>query len=336
MRGALTKISIAMATFNGELFIREQLQSFLVQTRHPDELIVTDDGSSDATLRLLADFSKQAPFSVEVHRNKTRLGYSRNFERAISLCRGEIIFLSDQDDVWFSDKLKTVVRAFEEDRGVQVVVNDQLLTDAALRNVGVTKLDNLRRAGKSSDGLIEGCCSAFRREWGALLFPVPSSAEEMIRSSSLSHDRWLNEISILLSARRVIDRPLQYFRRTGENVTSWVLSEPKRVRFGDLRRERKPVAPINAWRNRLEVLQLYDRWLFDKRAQLDKFGAPVEDARDLLVREQKSLEDRIQLACSRLPKRVPQVLSLLRRGGYGYFNGWKSALNDLIRPAHRA
>ena len=94
------KISIAMATFNGDKFIKEQLDSFAKQTITPFELVVCDDGSTDSTLGIVMNFAQSASFKVRVYQNPENLGFSNNFMKCASLCEGEWIAFSDQDDVW--------------------------------------------------------------------------------------------------------------------------------------------------------------------------------------------------------------------------------------------
>lgn len=106
------KISIALATYNGARFLKEQLVSLAEQTILPAELIVTDDGSTDETLSILEWFSCVAPFHVSVHCNDKRLGYGMNFLKAASLCSGEVIAFCDQDDVWLPFKLERLCMAF--------------------------------------------------------------------------------------------------------------------------------------------------------------------------------------------------------------------------------
>jgi glycosyltransferase involved in cell wall biosynthesis len=84
-------ISIAMATFNGEKFLRDQLNSLSRQTHLPDELVVTDDCSTDQTVTVLKKFQSEAPFVVRLSVNEHRLGYAENFLRAASQCMGDLI-----------------------------------------------------------------------------------------------------------------------------------------------------------------------------------------------------------------------------------------------------
>jgi len=103
-----------MATFNGEKYIHAQLESLAAQTMLPLELVVTDDGSSDRTLEIVEEFKKNSKFSVQILRNEKRLGYEENFLKAATLCSGEFVAYSDQDDVWFPNKLARCCEAFSD------------------------------------------------------------------------------------------------------------------------------------------------------------------------------------------------------------------------------
>src|SRR5262249_10160572 len=102
------KISIALCTYNGAKYLSSQLESYLAQTCLPDEVVVCDDCSQDETVTILNDFAIRAPFPVRILVNDQNLGSTKNFEKSISLCSGEIIFLSDQDDVWMPNKIERV------------------------------------------------------------------------------------------------------------------------------------------------------------------------------------------------------------------------------------
>ena len=123
------KVSIAMAAYNGADYLSEQLSSFLLQTRLPDELVVCDDASSDSTVSIIEEFALRAPFEVRLIKNKQNLGYIRNFEKALSLCQGDLIFLSDQDDVWFPEKVCYIEKFFLKDAARLLVIHDGKLFD---------------------------------------------------------------------------------------------------------------------------------------------------------------------------------------------------------------
>jgi glycosyltransferase involved in cell wall biosynthesis len=142
-------ISIAMATYNGERYIREQLDSFATQTLPPDEVVICDDCSRDNTLAVVEKFAQSAKFNIRFARNERQLGFTRNFEKALSLCDGDLIFLSDQDDVWFPEKIEIVRNTFVSYPSVQVVINDVEIADGQLKSSGATLLGNIQRAGQS-------------------------------------------------------------------------------------------------------------------------------------------------------------------------------------------
>ncbi|HUA36732.1 MAG TPA: glycosyltransferase, partial [Candidatus Binataceae bacterium] len=127
-----TRISIAMAVCNGERFVREQLESFSRQTRLPDELIVSDDASTDDSIEIVRSFAATAPFTVRVLANQKNLGCSKNFERAIQACTGDLIFLSDWDDVWLPNKIAVMERAFRQWPSAGVVISCRQYVDENL------------------------------------------------------------------------------------------------------------------------------------------------------------------------------------------------------------
>ncbi|MGI4758807.1 MAG: glycosyltransferase [Janthinobacterium lividum] len=123
------RLSIAMCTFNAGRYLEEQLATISVQTRLPDELVVCDDGSSDATMSQLYAFARVAPYPVRIIQNAQTLGYSRNFAQAIELCTGEAIILSDQDDRWHTTRLEKMKNIFLQDENAMGVFTNGDLMD---------------------------------------------------------------------------------------------------------------------------------------------------------------------------------------------------------------
>lgn len=122
--------SVALCTYNGERYIREQLESILDQTMPVDEIVVCDDGSTDGTLQIIESFIGTTDTTIHIHRNENNLGPAKNFQKAINLCSGDIIFLSDQDDLWMPEKVETIVHYFDFNPGHQVVYTDAYLIDS--------------------------------------------------------------------------------------------------------------------------------------------------------------------------------------------------------------
>src|SRR5690349_20095217 len=122
-------ISVAMCTYNGARFLPEQLESIAAQTRLPGELVVCDDRSTDESAEIVRDFARRSPFSVRLEINQENLGSTKNFEKAIGLCQGEIIALADQDDVWHGQKLSCLAGVLENDDRIGAVFSDAELIE---------------------------------------------------------------------------------------------------------------------------------------------------------------------------------------------------------------
>jgi glycosyltransferase involved in cell wall biosynthesis len=118
-----------MCTYNGGEFLPQQLRSIAEQTLLPCELIVCDDGSTDATAGIIEAFRLRAPFPVRLTRNERNLGSTKNFEKAVCLCRGDAIALCDQDDVWGEQKLARMALVLEREADVGGVFCDAFLLD---------------------------------------------------------------------------------------------------------------------------------------------------------------------------------------------------------------
>ncbi|GAG35502.1 unnamed protein product, partial [marine sediment metagenome] len=118
------KLSVAMCTCNGAAFLPEQLASIAAQTRRPDELVVCDDHSTDKTVSIVESFAAKAGFDVRLVVNAQPLGATKNFEKAIGLCGGDIIALSDQDDVWLPGKLSRIEAALAGSPAAAMVFAD--------------------------------------------------------------------------------------------------------------------------------------------------------------------------------------------------------------------
>lgn len=122
-------ISVALCTYNGARYIREQIESILNQTMKVDEIVVCDDGSTDETLSIIESLREKTSVDIRIYRNEKNLGVCANFQKAVNLCKGDTIFLSDQDDVWHNDKVETIVNYFIHNHQKQVVFTDGQLID---------------------------------------------------------------------------------------------------------------------------------------------------------------------------------------------------------------
>jgi len=194
----MSKVSIALCTYNGAKFLDEQVDSFLEQTRLPDELIVCDDCSQDETVAKLEKFAATAPFPVKIFENESNLRSTKNFEKAITLCTGEIIFLSDQDDYWQPRKIERILQEFQKNEAVGLVFSNAEISDDNLQPLGQDLWDFTFPAEKRviaadknlfdvliSQNAVTGATMAFRAAYRKNFTPIPDDIPNLI------HDNWI-------------------------------------------------------------------------------------------------------------------------------------------------
>lgn len=215
--------SVALCTYNGERYIRKQMESILNQTMKVDEIVICDDGSSDSTVKIIHILQATATHTnILLYQNKTPLGVANNFQKAVNLCQGDIIFLSDQDDIWHPDKVETIVGWFNDNLTISVVITDAILIDS----IG-EKLKNPRNTlFKNTYTQIEQKLFNSGRQLESFLFENHATGATMaIRKTFLEKhpfayncsDEILHDYVIALQAVQehelgIIDRPLISYR----------------------------------------------------------------------------------------------------------------------------
>lgn len=325
------KISIAMATYNGAKYIQEQLESFSNQTLLPDELIVCDDGSTDQTLEIIDNFSRTAAFSVNIYKNENRLGFAANFGRAMSLCSGDIVFLSDQDDYWFHNKIEAIAEIFKKNKDAWLVINDAEITDSTLKPTGMSIIGQINSAKLSINNHINGCCSAYKKNINKILLPIPDW--------TIGHDSWLHQISSLFGLRVITNKQLQYYRRHNNNTSTHITSSTSSISY--FKRFKSTIFSDNL---RIKPIKSCDIRIF----QLGYLRRRLETNSDFLLKNLPSPsvfsttllnidamisanENRKLILAKRLPSRLIAAIHFYRTGGYQPFEGFKSFAKDVLR-----
>ena len=222
------RISVAMATYDGERYLPEMLESLATQTRPPDELVVRDDGSSDRTLDVVHDFAARAPFAVHVvPSDDGRLGYAQNFVAASRACTGDLLFFADQDDAWRPEKLETVSRAVS-DGEVAAVFHDFSLQAADGSQVAPSYAGVLAERGFLPVVALKGCSIAVTRGFIDTWDWPP-------RSSPVSHDFWVTLLATAFGQRRILPDILIDHRIHDRNTSGWIPDQNSRefTRSGD-------------------------------------------------------------------------------------------------------
>lgn len=216
-------ISVAIASFNGEKYIRKQIESILNQTRKVDEIVISDDGSTDKTLAIIKDISAHTNIEIVQIKNNKNHGYCGNFENAIKNTKGDIVFIADQDDVWMPDKVEKVVQLFSDFRDCNAVItngniinqNEQVLSDSLTSSFTVTDyimhLDGPEWLELSvSRPLCNGMALAISRTLFSEILPFPDT--------TIGHDHWIVFNSILTHGCYHLDEKLVSYRLHGNNT----------------------------------------------------------------------------------------------------------------------
>lgn len=323
-------ISVALCTYNGSRFLGEQLASIQGQTNPIDELVACDDRSTDGTVALLEEFAAQAPFPVRIHVNESNLGSTRNFEKALSLCLGEVIFCCDQDDVWRADKVAVLTSYLAAHPTCEAVFSNARIIDDESRPVGRTIWEEIEfgpqkqaewRAGRGYETLfgsyvVTGATLALRRRVLPVVTPFPTVLRELI------HDGW---IALVLSLTNRIgfveDTLIDYRRHTQQQVgfgkkARWVTFQDR------LNRDRQEkLAPLRSKAEHAAVL-------YDLLRQVP--GVPTEKL-EALRQRRAHYEHRATLPAARW-RRLGPIWQEYRRGRYPMSSPqwWRPVLGDLL------
>lgn len=220
MQADINMISVCIATYNGAKYIVEQLDSIVSQIGAADEIVICDDQSSDETLAIVAAYNDPR---IRACRNEARLGHVRNFEKAMSLSRGDYIFLSDQDDIWMPGRVQTMMSGLNENPSIDLVASNFDFIDAQgqaigeFRQLGVAKKARLAQICSIFLGRAPyfGCTFLMRRALLQSCLPIPKGIE--------SHDIWFALVASSVGSVLNLQEPTLLHRMHGGNV-----STPKR------------------------------------------------------------------------------------------------------------
>lgn len=268
--------SIALCTYNGEKYIRNQVSSYINQTVLPDEIVICDDGSTDNTLKIIHNVAQAKPeIRWRVIQNEVKLGTNKNFEKALGFCNGDIIFFSDQDDIWTSDKVAQTISFFGENPGYEasfsnaVLIDDQ---DEELPNclLDLTFFKSDMRLKYSEDDLLY---------WSILLGNVMTGATMAIKRSAIGkvvpfqlnlgrklwYDGWIGFCLMAGNSIGFIDQFLTKYRvHAGQQVGVEMIEDPfeRHIMQGEYQKElvkeyfQKYLTAFSTLQNLKRVLQI--------------------------------------------------------------------------------
>jgi glycosyltransferase involved in cell wall biosynthesis len=219
----MARVSIVMATYNGEAFLAEQLESLAAQTCRPAELVVCDDGSEDATLAIVRGFATRAPFPVLLHENSKRLGYRANFMRAAALGSSELIAFCDQDDIWAAGKIETMLAAFE-DPAVLLAFHNATIIDRNRNQIACLYEAQSRIFTPLSVHpwrVVLGFTQMFRRSLIAFSELQSASIDPTQSGEPLAHDQFYFFLGSVLGSIAYLPESLVCYRQHDKNAFGW-------------------------------------------------------------------------------------------------------------------
>ncbi len=314
--------SVALCTFNGSKYLREQLDSILSQSKLPDEIVVCDDGSIDDTLHVLNEYLSRFPRLFRIHRNSVNRGSTANFAKVIGLCQGSIIVLADQDDRWHPEKMARTHELFRASPDIDLIFSDANLIDSTGQSLDCRLWDavgfrSALQVDVARDAIFEillrhyvvtGATMAFRSNWKDKFLPIPEC---------WIHDAWIAIVIAALGGKfRAIKDPLISYRQHAtqqigvQRETLWEQFQYSRTLDGSyfLRESQKSGQAA---------------------ARVADIAGGDHQAVGALLGRQSHLRTR-GLARN---QRVTGILDIIREfitGRYGrYAHGWKAFLTDL-------
>lgn len=331
------KISIALCTYNGEKYLLEQLKSIASQTRKPDELVVCDDKSTDTTLDILHSFKEKCGFQVRIYENDSNVGTIRNFEKAIRLCEGDVIALSDQDDVWKTNKLEMIAATFEKNPDVGYVFSDAELVDERLipfhkrlwKSVGFhRRLYKEFLAGEQylcllRQHIVTGATMAFKSSLRSLLFPFPTDTIWI-------HDGWIALIASAVGKYGLpLPEPLILYRQhtaqqigVPESVTSATID----MEFLNVKTNLEKL--VHYWDASYQFLK--ERLLYINQNYRIDVATSIKQL-EFLEQRKLHFKNRILICSATGLRKIRLIYEEAKSGRYKRFaNSWSSIIRDLV------
>lgn len=218
------KVSVALATWNGEQYLAEQLESIAVQTKQPFEVIISDDNSSDGTVEIARKFREQMPYEVTIIANSERKGYPANFFTALRACRGDVIAMCDQDDLWHPDKLAATCGMLQACPAVTLVCHSARVVDESLRDLGwrapgYKNVKLIPPGGLRPFAGFPGLTTVFRSKLLEALSVEPLPVSAMSGGTTIvEHDVWASLVGSALGSVALLPDDLVLYRRHSSNT----------------------------------------------------------------------------------------------------------------------
>jgi glycosyltransferase involved in cell wall biosynthesis len=316
-------IGVVLATYNGERFIQEQLESIAAQSRPPDDMVVVDDNSSDSTVEAIRSFASSVCFPVRLRVNEMNLGSTPSFAKAIEHCNSDILVTCDQDDIWHPEKLRKFDDAFRRTPDAGLAVCNAEAVDEQSLPVGKDLFSlhgfNKRRQQMTLQGQAmqvflrtapSGNAMAFRGSFKNAIMPIPDT---------WSHDIWISLLIAAIDKVIIIPDRLTMYRQHSDNQVGLVqLSLSKRVA-----------------KSRAHGMQFYKDEVARYETLRERIREKHPNLENHLIRQIDAKIDHMRVRANMPSKRVFRILPIiteLTKGHYQSYsgNGLLSAVRDMM------
>jgi glycosyltransferase involved in cell wall biosynthesis len=320
------KISIAMATFNGANYLKEQLESIDSQIRKPDEIIICDDLSDDNTTKIIEGFKKKTLINTVLVINEERIGTTRNFEKAISLCSFDLIFLSDQDDIWDNNKIYLIERLAKNNPNKHVFINDAVYTDMYSNKHKNTVFGRVIKNNNLESSHIHGAATAITKKFRDIILPFPLY-------SIPSHDAYIHRWANIFDLKIFYPYTLQTWRIHGNNASSSSeMNHPEGLSKLEIYKKYKSKNNSEAYLKKMFELIEMLKIILDRKNKLLEITTEQKFilSLNILILAINGNHNRSKLFDLHFSKRIYLIIKMFRLGHYNLFNGYKSIIKDIF------
>ena len=316
------KIEVALASFNGEKYIKDQLLSIFNQTMKVDQVVICDDNSNDKTLIIIKEFIEKG-YPIKLYQNEKKLGYSLNFMKCIKLCNGQYIFLSDQDDIWDINKVKKMMRFIKKFPNYLCWIHDCSITDSEMNIKINSKLKNIQRYGFMENSYVMGACMTIKNEALNYIYPFPNNIKDS------GHDDWIS--FVLRSTKNLkINRESLLLYRRHNSITSdakFNSLSKNNIIINVIFRLRNYFKNNNYKKNKLMIKKKFVIW--------SKFiNKNYSNSQYKIIKSHKVDTQLLAFRMNKLKffRRIENIYKLKATGYYDYRSGYLSIFIDLFFP----
>ena len=314
-------IGVAIASFNGEKYISEQINSILNQKTKVDKIVINDDKSTDKTVRIINKLIKKG-YPIVLHQNEENLGYSRNFLECIKKCDTDYIFICDQDDWWQENKVEEMENFINNNRDSLCWMHDCSLTNENLEIKVKSKINNIQRQFMNRNCFVMGSCMVLSKKAKNYIYPYPTNM------SKYGHDNWIAFVMQGINKLKVTSKSLLLYRRHGNNTS---IDDVNSLSFSNryvilLKKLIKKISSLKKTSYKKVALRNRDlEWSRLLKRNTEKFNLKIKKEFQI-----KTFKTASKISENNFLGRIILIRKLINLGYYKYRSNLFSALDDLF------